>query len=70
MSSDWRALIHYVDEGGVTAHIEQNTKWDLNKFKGDVSYGGWGACRRVWGGNTLGSGYRFAHRLKARHRVA
>lgn len=26
MSSDWRALIHYVDEGGVIPHMEQNTK--------------------------------------------
>lgn len=36
MSSDWRALIHYVDEGGVTAHMEGTQKWYLNKLKGDV----------------------------------
>lgn len=26
MRSDWRALLPYVDEGGITVHMEQKTK--------------------------------------------
>lgn len=67
MSSDWRALIHYVDEGGVTTHMEQNTKIGFKQTqRGRLRWGG----LEGFGVDTLGSGYSFAHRLKETHRVA
>lgn len=50
MSSDWRALIHYVDEGGVIVHMEENTKVRSKQTqRGRLRWGG-GGFRRAWGG--------------------
>lgn len=50
MSSDWRAIIHEVEEDGVRAHMELNTKMGSKEtLRGYLRRG---AFSRVWGGHS------------------
>lgn len=71
MNSDWRALLPYVDEGGVIVHMEQETKTgskqtQRKRFNPGLERG----VSEEPGADTFGSGHSSAHRLKDRHRVA
>lgn len=68
MNSDWRALLPYVDEGGIIVHTEQKTKMGSEETQRECLDPGWrGGYRKSMGRSRLGT---VLHRLKDRHRVA
>lgn len=53
MNSDWRALLPYVDEGGIIVHTEQKTKMGSEETQRErLNPGGEGAIGRGWGGRA------------------
>ena len=53
MNSDWRALLPYVNEGGIIVHIEQKTKMGSKQAQRECLTGcGEGGVGRAWGGRA------------------